>query len=94
LAEAEYVVTHAIRPYPMALDSEKRLVIGNTAKGRTLHVIFVFKSYDDIEPGSLSSEDLAEWGDQQIIEIVFVIHAMPASDKMKKKIAGGKRDED
>lgn len=83
--EAEYVVANARSPYPMALDSEKRLVIGRTAKGRILHVIFVFKSANDVEPGSIGSADLAEITDLDLIEIIFVIHAMPASEKMKRQ---------
>jgi hypothetical protein len=45
--EAEYVVANARSPYPMALDSEKRLVIGRTARARVLDAIFVFKSAQD-----------------------------------------------
>lgn len=83
--EAECVVANARSPYPMTIDSEKRLVIGRTAQGRLLHVIFVFKSANDVEPGSISSADLAEITDFELIEIIFVIHAMPASEKMKRQ---------
>lgn len=83
--EAEYVVANARSPYPLAIDSEKRLVVGKTAKGRILHVIFVFKSIDDVEPGSISSADLAEMADLDVTEVIFVIHAMAASPKMKRQ---------
>lgn len=83
--EAEHVVTHARRPYPLTLDAEKRLVIGRSPKGRTLRVIFVAKYAEDLEPGSVSFEVLDEAEDPKSLEVVFVIHAMPASETMKRQ---------
>lgn len=39
--EAEYVVDHAKRPYPEIVGSGKWLVIGKTAVGRYLQVVYV-----------------------------------------------------
>lgn len=83
--EAEYVVRRARRPYPMSLDAEKRLVIGRTANGRLLHVIFVFKTPNDVEPGSISSEVWAEIEEAAVVQVIFVIHAMPASQKIVRQ---------
>lgn len=83
--EAEFVVKRARRPYPLVLDAEKRLVIGRSPKGRTLHVIFVLKSAEDVEPESVSFDLLDSVTDPRAVELVFVIHAMPASDKMKRQ---------
>jgi uncharacterized DUF497 family protein len=61
-AEAEYVVRHASEPYLEKIGDEKRLVIGQTAAGRYLQVIF------------LIDED----------DAIFVIHAMPLTDRKKR----------
>ena len=39
--EAEFVIDHARRPYPMKIDDEKRLVWGQTPAGRCLQVIYL-----------------------------------------------------
>jgi uncharacterized DUF497 family protein len=41
--EAEYVVQNARRPYPQRIDERKWLVIGQTASGRFLQVIFLLE---------------------------------------------------
>jgi uncharacterized DUF497 family protein len=84
--EAEYVIRRASRPYPMALDAEKRVVVGKTSKGRLLHVVFVLKSADDLEAGSISSEAWSEIEeDAMVVQVIFVIHAMPASNKIRRQ---------
>jgi uncharacterized DUF497 family protein len=80
--EAEHVVLRARQPYPVALDSVKWLVVGKTASGRVLHVIFVMKGIAEVEPSSVRVFDLADASD--VVEVIFVIHAMPASIKMKR----------
>jgi uncharacterized DUF497 family protein len=46
--EAEFVVNHPQRPYPMKVDDEKRLVWGQTSSGRYLQVIYLIDLEDDI----------------------------------------------
>ena len=41
VAEVEYVVNHARRPYPKPLGNEKWIVIGPTATGRVIQVIYL-----------------------------------------------------
>ncbi len=83
--EAEYVVRTARRPYPIARDDGKHLVVGKTRGGRLLHVIFVLKDLTDVESGSVSPLDLpGPESDRIVIIVTFVIHAMPASEKMKR----------
>jgi uncharacterized DUF497 family protein len=44
--EAEYVVSHAQRPYPQAREDEKWRVVGRGRGGRWVQVIFIFDPED------------------------------------------------
>jgi hypothetical protein len=44
--EAEYVVDHALPPYPGQIGGDKWRVRGQTATGRYIQVIFLFDSDD------------------------------------------------
>ncbi len=44
--EAEYVVNHARRPYPMKVDDGKRLVWGHTESGEYLQVVYILREDD------------------------------------------------
>jgi uncharacterized DUF497 family protein len=46
--EAEYVVNHARRPYPMREDDERRLVWGQTHSGRYLQVVYLIDVEESI----------------------------------------------
>jgi uncharacterized DUF497 family protein len=46
--EAEFVVNHARRPYPMKVDDEKRLVLGQTGSGRYLQVVYLLDAEDAV----------------------------------------------
>jgi len=46
--EAEFVVDHPRRPYPMQVDDEKRLVWGQTSSGRYLQVVYLIDVEDTI----------------------------------------------
>ena len=46
--EAEFVVNHARRPFPMKVDDEKRLVWGQTRFGRHLQVVYLIDIEDTI----------------------------------------------
>ena len=46
--EAEYVVNHARRPYPMKVDDEKRLVWGQAESGKYLQVVYVLCEDDAV----------------------------------------------
>jgi uncharacterized DUF497 family protein len=46
--EAEFVIDHARRPYPMRVDDEKRLVWGQTRAGRFLQVVYLIDVEDAI----------------------------------------------
>jgi hypothetical protein len=47
-AEAEYVITHARRPYPRRIVNEKYLVHGQSDAGRYLQVIFLLDAGDTV----------------------------------------------
>ena len=47
-AEAEYVVRHAVAPYPKYLGRGKRSVLGSTAVGDLIQVIFILDPDDTI----------------------------------------------
>ena len=46
--EAEYVVNHSRRPFPMRVDDEKRLVWGQTRSGRYVQVIYLIDVEESI----------------------------------------------
>jgi uncharacterized DUF497 family protein len=46
--EAEFVVNHARRPYPLKVDDEKRLVAGQTDSGRYLQVVYLLDIEDTV----------------------------------------------
>jgi len=41
VADVEYVVNHARRPYPKPIGNEKWIVIGASAAGRVIQVIYL-----------------------------------------------------
>ena len=46
--EAEFVVNHARKPFPMKVDDEKRLVWGQTGAGRYLQVVYLIDVDDTV----------------------------------------------
>jgi hypothetical protein len=82
--EAEYVVRHARPPWPDGKGDDKLLVWGPAESGELLQVIFVFKRPDELEFDALDIEQWADVRDDD--QIVYVIHAMPLTDAMKKQL--------
>jgi hypothetical protein len=81
--EAEHVIRHATPPWPEEKGEDKLLVWGATSAGALIQVVFVLKRPDELEFDSLSIEQWAEArGDDQFI---YVIHAMPLTETMKKR---------
>jgi uncharacterized DUF497 family protein len=46
--EAEYVVRHARRPFPLRVKDQRRMVWGQTAAGDYLQVIYLLESEDEV----------------------------------------------
>jgi uncharacterized DUF497 family protein len=40
--EAEYVIEHAVRPWPEDIGKDRNLVLGTGPDGAYLHVVFIF----------------------------------------------------
>lgn len=79
--EAEQVVDSSRAPWPEQKGDDKLCVWGPTDTGRLLQVIFVLKKPDQIDFDALS---IAEWADlDEEDEIVYVIHAMELTARMK-----------
>src|SRR5665213_2886056 len=57
-SEAEYIVRHAASPFPREMGDEKYKVWGQTADGRYLQVVLVYRSDDEVDYESLSLTDL------------------------------------
>jgi hypothetical protein len=62
--DAEYVVCHAVRPFPMRTEGNKLVVWGQTRGGLYIQVIYL------VDPGGT----------------VFVIHAMPLTERQKHQL--------
>jgi uncharacterized DUF497 family protein len=81
--EAEHVVRHAQKPWPEQKGDDKLLVWGANQRGKLLQVIFTLKHPDELEFESLTAEQWAELDDDD--EVIYVIHAMPLTESMKRK---------
>jgi len=81
--EAEYVVRHAQAPWPEQKGDDKLRVWGATERGELLQVIFTLKRPDELDFDSLTAEQWADLDDDD--EVIYVIHAMPLTDSMKRK---------
>jgi hypothetical protein len=81
--EAEYVARHARPSWPEEKGDDKLLIWGPTEAGDLLQVIFVFKRPDELEFDAL---DIEQWADvQDEDQIIYVVHAMPLTETMKKR---------
>jgi|SRR4051794_9940467 uncharacterized DUF497 family protein len=83
--EAQYVVAHAARPFPREVGDAKQLIWGPTSRGRLLQVVFAYRGEDEIDYGSLSFEDLIELTEVTRVIAVYVIHAMPLTERMVRQ---------
>jgi hypothetical protein len=79
--EAEYVVNHG---WPTETGDEKQVVRGQTAEGRYLQVIFVFKSLSDFDYRLLSLDEIAAMEDD--VPRVYVIHARDLTAREKRNL--------
>ena len=82
--EAEYVVRHARAPFPREIGDDKYVVWGQTPGGRYIRVIFVYRSDDEVEYESIELEDVLELSESHPT-VVYVIHAMELTDRMKRQ---------
>lgn len=83
--EAEYIVLHAVPPFPREVGDGKQLVWGPSARGRLLQVVFVYREEDEIDYETLAFEDLIELTDAATAVAVYVIHAMPLTERMSRQ---------
>lgn len=81
--EAEHVVKRAAPPFPETLGEGKLLVRGQTASGRYLQVIFVFRSPSTLDYDSLSLDQLAAVEHDQ--PAVYVVHARELTNREKRR---------
>jgi uncharacterized DUF497 family protein len=83
--EAEYVVSHAAPPFPREIGDGKHLVWGPTSKGWLPQVVFTYRAEDEIDYESLDFEDLVELADETNVIVMYVIHAMPLTERMVRQ---------
>jgi uncharacterized DUF497 family protein len=81
--EAEFVIRHAMLPFPERVPDGKWLVWGTTDAGDYLQVIFVLLTDDRVVVQNMVPADLASFMDGE--EVVYVAHAMPMTDKQKSQ---------
>lgn len=77
--EAEYVVDHAMNPYPIPQAERKWLVRGRTEAGDYMQVIYVWESDAAIDYAEIDLLELA-----QDAEAIYVIHARPLTAAEKQ----------
>jgi uncharacterized DUF497 family protein len=81
-ADVEYVARNAVDPFPRDVGDDKFLVWGQTADGRYLQVIFVYREDDDIDFASLTLEEWMAVSDGTAGDVLYVVHAMPLPPKL------------
>ena len=81
--EAEHVIRHAQAPWPEQKGEDKLQVWGATELGELVQVIFTLKRSDELPFESLTADQWAELDDHD--EVIYVIHAMPMTESMKRK---------
>lgn len=93
IEEIEYVVLNARRPWPEPYGADKFRVWGRTEAGEFVQVVYVLES-DAVEVDYTEIDLLAL---DEGAEAIYVIHAMPLTEDMKKQYRkrtgrkGGKR---
>jgi len=81
--EAEYVVRHARKPFPVTREGGKRLVWGRTDAGRYLQVIFIEPEDEDVDLDLMTEAELMAFSDGDG-DVAYVIHAMELTGRMKR----------
>src|SRR5687767_7266125 len=84
-AEAEFVLNHAAPPFPDELGEGKYVVRGQTAAGRYLQVIFVYKSPGELDYLSLTLEELIAFEDDA--PMAYVVHARDLTEREKRRLS-------
>ena len=84
--EAEEIVRGARPPFPRAVGAGKYVVWGQTAGGRYLQAVFIFKTPEELTYEALSAQQWIELDVENIRQIVRVIHAMNLTNDMKRKL--------
>ncbi len=84
--EAEFVVTHRKRPYPMAQGDVKWLVRGQTHRSRYIQVVYVLESDANIDYAEIDLLQLSEKADA-----FYVIHARPLEESEKRNLRKQRR---
>ena len=81
--DAEHVIRRARAPWPEQKGNDKLRVWGASERGELIQVIFTLKHPDELEFDSLTAEQWADLSDDD--EVIYVIHAMPLTESMKRK---------
>jgi len=87
--EAEYIVANASSPFPRRHEDEKWLVWGETADGRPLQVIFIFQPDERVDVLRLAADERLDF--QAGAKVIYVIHAIPMTSKMKRRNRGQRK---
>ncbi len=85
------MVRGAKRPYPKMIEDDKLVVWGETAAGRLLQVICVFKSPGEVSYQSLSVDEWMRVESGEATVIIRVIHAMDLTPRMKRNLKKSRR---
>lgn len=82
--EAEWVVLHPARPYPDDIGEGKYLVRGQSANGRYLQVIYVYRAVETVDIARLQPADRLRLAEDP--EVLYVIHARPLNERERRQL--------
>jgi hypothetical protein len=84
IPEIEYVVQHAVSPFPEFIGGGKYLICGQTSAGRYVQVIFAYTSTDRMKFEEMSIDELLRL-ERSKGPYVYVIHARDLRDREKRR---------
>jgi hypothetical protein len=82
--EADYVVDHASGPFPRHHGDGKYLVRGQTADGRYLQVIFVYRPSNSVDIRFLDERQRLLL--ESVTKVTYVIHARDLTGREKHQL--------
>jgi hypothetical protein len=84
IPEIEYVVHHAVAPYPESIGGGKYLIRGQTSAGRYVQVIFAYTSTERMKFEEMSIDELLRL-ERSKGPYLYVIHARDLNEREKRR---------
>ena len=85
VAEAEWVLKHAIPPFPRDVGDRKWVIRGVTREGRFLQVIYALRNDEDLDFLGMTFADMLAL-EGQSPPYPYVVHARDLTDNEKRQL--------